>query len=95
MANETKPCEASLQNRIATILARDDYREFGELFYETLTSEMESDGEAWDKKGAQILRAVMMGDMEGVFLALCGWSVPTLIGMAEDRAKEESEDDDE
>lgn len=71
-----------LKQRIKNILDSDDYRESGAKFFEALSEEMESDCEPWDKKGAYLLRAVADNDVEGIFLALCGWSIPTLLAKA-------------
>lgn len=54
-----------------------------------IEDEMESDTERWSKKGRSLCRAILQHDADGVLLALCGWSMPSIIEHAIADAKAE------
>ncbi len=51
-----------------------------EKFFETLLNEINSDDEAYYKKGRQLLLAALNNEhADDFFISLCGWSLETLI----------------
>ena len=51
-----------------------------ERFFETLLNEINSDDEAYYKKGRQLLLAALNNEhADDFFIAICGWSLETLI----------------
>jgi len=51
-----------------------------ERFVETLVDEINNDDEAYDKKGRQLLELCLTDDhADDFFIAICGWSVDSLI----------------
>ncbi len=68
---ERKQIEAILNN------ASD---EFLERFYETLLNDINSDDEPYYKKGRQLLQASLNNpSADDFFIALCGWSLESLM----------------
>ncbi len=54
--------------------------EFFEKFYETLLSEINNDDEPFHKKGRQLfLSALNNPSADEFFIAICGWSLESLI----------------
>ena len=54
--------------------------EFLERFYETLLNEINEDDEAYHKKARQLLLAALNNEhADDFFIAICGWSLESLI----------------
>lgn len=75
-----------------SLLSEDNDDKF-EALIEIFSEEFESDGEPWRKKGKSLLRAVAEDDIDGIFLALCGWSLKTLLAKAEEKYAEADYDE--
>lgn len=61
--------------------------EFLERFFETLINEINSDDEPYYKKARQLLLASLNNDYaDDLLIAICGWSLGSLIERSQDNA---------
>lgn len=61
--------------------------EFLERFFETLINEINSDDEPYYKKARQLLLASLNNEnTDDFFIAICGWSLESLIERSQDDA---------
>lgn len=59
-----------------------------ELFFETLYNAIEQDDEPWDKKARELLLLSMRDkNADDFFVALCGYSIKSLLNKMEGEAK--------
>lgn len=59
--------------------------EFLERFYETMLNEINSDEEPYYKKARQLLLASLNNEQaDDFFIAICGWSLESLIERSQD-----------
>ena len=59
--------------------------EFLERFYETMLNEINSDDEPYYKKARQLLLASLNNEhADDFFIAICGWSLESLIEQSQD-----------
>ena len=59
-----------------------DSEEFFEKFFETLLNEINSDEEPYYKKSRQLLLASLNNEhADDFFIAICGWSLESLVNM--------------
>lgn len=78
----------------------EENEDFLEVFIKTLFEEMDSDGDMF-KEMRKFLATYRHADdnyravMDGVFCALCGWSIPTLLEKASGKYDEEDQGDDD
>jgi hypothetical protein len=75
---------------------RDDGEARMNAFIQAFITELNSDEIAWDKKGYQIAKAIQNNDVEGLFIALCGWSprsIATKAMLVRDTEQEFHDDD--
>ncbi len=71
------------KEQIETILENGS-EEFFEKFYETLLNEINNDDEPYYKKGRQLfLSSLSNQSVDDFFIAICGWSLESLINKME------------
>ena len=56
-----------------------DSEEFLEKYFETLLNEISSDDEPYYKKSRQLLASLNNEHADDFFIAICGWSLESLI----------------
>lgn len=72
------------KGQIQTILDNAN-EEFLERFYETMLNEINSDDESYYKKARQLLLASLNNEhADDFFIAICGWSLESLIERSQD-----------
>lgn len=77
-ASRTLP-PPTTQEIISQTQHADDNDSRMERLIEAIMKEMDSDDEPWRRKGNNLLNAYQHNDAEGMLLALCGWSIRTLM----------------
>lgn len=50
-----------------------------DLFMEVVMQEIQTDGETYRHKAHQLIQAYRKGDCDDLLIALCGWSMSSLI----------------
>lgn len=71
-----------MEERIKKAMEDADFCEvLGEVLYEQFTS----DDESFRKKGFYLLDAILSGKADDVLVAICGWSIESLMEMAKER----------
>jgi hypothetical protein len=64
---------------------REELKKLFELFYETMLDEINSDDESYYKKARQLLLASLNNEhADDFFIAICGWSLESLIERSQD-----------
>ncbi len=68
--------ETDLDPEFGKILESDELRE---AFIETVNEEISSDDDSYDHKASYLIKAYRADDCDGMLMALCGWSMKTLL----------------
>ena len=71
-----------MEERIKKAMEDADFCEvLGEVLYEQFVS----DEESFRNKGLLLLNAILRGKADDVLIAICGWSIESLMEMVEER----------